>query len=146
MTVSPSENAARRDPSATSQFLRFFVVGGFAATINFGSRMLLNRWMPFAAAIVVAYCFGLVTAFLLNRRFVFPGATNRLHQQLFWFVAVNVVALTQTLLVSLLFADYVLPSLNIVWHTEEIAHAIGIVTPIFTSYVGHKRLSFNATR
>jgi putative flippase GtrA len=127
---------------ASSQFLRFLVVGGFAAAVNFCSRIVLSLWLPYAPAIVIAYLFGLTTAFLLNRRFVFTGATNRLHHQMFWFVAVNALALAQTLLVSLLFADYLLPRFGISWHAETIAHAIGVVTPVFTSYVGHKRLSF----
>ena len=131
-----------REPAAASPFLRFLAVGGFAAAINFGSRIALSRWLPYSAAIVTAYLLGLITAFVLNRLFVFTGATNRLHQQMVWFVAVNVVALLQTLLVSLLFQKVVLPWLGIYWHADEIAHAWGIVTPIFTSYLGHKHLSF----
>ena len=132
-----------REPTAASPFLRFLAVGGFAATVNFGSRIVLSRWLPYSVAIVVAYLLGLITAFVLNRLFVFTGATNRLHQQMFWFVAVNAVALLQTLLVSLLFQKVVLPWLGIDWHADEIAHACGIVTPIFTSYLGHKHLSFS---
>jgi putative flippase GtrA len=119
------------------------MVGGFAAALNFGSRILLSRWLPFAAAVVLAYVIGLVTAFLLNRRFVFTGATNRLHHQMFWFLTVNAIALAQTLLVSLVFLRYVLPLLHVDWHAEEIAHAFGIVTPVFTSYLGHAHLSFS---
>jgi len=132
-----------RAPEGREQFLRFLVVGGFAAALNFGSRIVLSRWLHFAVAIVIAYLIGLITAFLLNRRFVFTGATNRLHHQMFWFVAVNSLALAQTIVVSLLCLHYVLPSLGIHWHTEEIAHAAGVVTPIFTSFIGHKRLSFS---
>lgn len=127
---------------ASAQFLRFLAVGGFAALVNFVSRIVLSRWLPYSAAIVIAYLLGMATAFVLNRLFVFTGATNRLHQQMFWFVAVNAAALLQTLLVSLLFRHVILPWLGIVWHANEIAHAFGVVTPIFTSYVGHKRLSF----
>lgn len=127
-----------------NQFLRFLLVGGIAAAVNFSSRIVLNLWMPYSPAIVTAYGCGLITAFLLNRRFVFTGAANHLHHQAFWFLVVNLLAVAQTLLVSLLFADYVLPRLGVTWHAREIAHAIGIVTPIFTSYVGHKKLSFPA--
>jgi putative flippase GtrA len=128
------------------QFVRFLLVGGFAAALNFGSRIVLSFWLPFAAAVVLAYLIGLVTAFLLNRRFVFTDATNRLHHQMFWFVAVNAIALAQTLLVSLVVLRYVLPALGISWHAEEIAHAFGVVTPIATSFLGHKHFSFKATR
>ena len=146
MNIEPTNRSTDAVPAdrveAPSQFLRFLVVGGFAAAVNFGSRIVLSHWLPYVTAIVSAYLLGLVTAFVLNRLFVFTGATNRLHLQMFWFVMVNAVALLQTLLVSLLFKYVVLPWLGIGWHAEEIAHAFGVVTPIFTSYFGHKHFSF----
>jgi putative flippase GtrA len=146
-----ADQAAQAVPATPSslvgaQFLRFLIVGGIAALVNFGSRIVLSLWLAYAPAIVIAYLFGLTTAFLLNRRFVFTGATNRLHHQMLWFIAVNVVALSQTLLVSLLLADYLLPRLGMTWHAETIAHAVGVVTPVFTSYLGHKHLSFGNRR
>jgi|SRR5580765_8599585 putative flippase GtrA len=132
-----------RTVPVANRFFRFIVVGGIAAAVNFGSRIVLSRWLHYAPAIVVAYLAGLFIAFLLNRRFVFAEATNRLHHQMFWFIVVNVFALAQTLIVSLLFARYVLPYVGITQHNEEIAHAFGIVVPIFSSYIGHKRLSFS---
>lgn len=125
-----------------SQFFRFLLVGGIAASINFFSRIALSDYVAYAVAIVFAYLLGLITAFSLNRWLVFTGATNRLHRQMLWFVAVNLVALAQTLAVSLAFAKYLLPYLHIEWHAPEIAHAFGIITPVFTSYIGHKRFSF----
>lgn len=122
--------------------VRFVLAGGTAALVNFGARALLSLHFPYAIAIVLAYCLGMATAFMLNRRFVFRGSANRLHQQVAWFVAVNLLAMTQTLLVSLLLADVVLPRLGVTWHAEELAHAAGILIPIFTSYMGHKHWTF----
>ncbi len=73
---------------------------------------------------------------------VFRGSSNRLHQQIAWFVTVNALALLQTLVVSLLLADILLPWFGVTWHVAEIAHAAGIVVPIFTSYMGHKKWTF----
>lgn len=125
-----------------TQFARFLAVGGIAAGVNFASRIVLSNYLPYSAAIVLAYCCGLVTAFALNRRYVFTDATNQVHHQAFWFILVNVVALAQTLVVSLVLAEFILPWLHFVWHRAEVAHAIGVITPVFTSYVGHKRFSF----
>ena len=121
---------------------RFVLAGASAAMVNFFSRVLLSFFLPYAAAIVIAYAIGMATAFLLNRQFVFKGATNRLHEQVAWFIAVNALAAAQTLIVSLALADYILPWAGITWHAHELAHAAGIVAPIFTSYVGHKRFTF----
>ena len=122
--------------------LRFLLAGGAAAALNFLSRIALSLLLPYPVAVVLAYFFGMTTAFLLNKRFVFPGSTNPLHQQMLWFVTVNLLALLQTLAVSLLLADFLLPYAGVTWHANEIAHAVGIVTPILTSYVGHRRFTF----
>jgi len=127
---------------AISRPARFVLAGAVAASVNFGSRVLLSLALPFAAAIVCAHALGMATAFVLIRQFVFKEATNRLHEQLAWFIAVNVLAAIQTLIVSLALADFVLPWAGVSWHAHEIAHAAGILAPIFTSYVAHQRLTF----
>ena len=128
------------------QFLSFAVAGGIAALANFLSRIVFSWWMPYAPAIVLAYAVGMLTAFLLNRQFVFRDAANSLQSQMLMFCLVNVAAVIQTLLVSLAFAYYVLPALNVVAHRQEIAHAIGVAVPIFTSYIGHRRWTFRSQR
>jgi putative flippase GtrA len=122
----------------------FLVAGGIAAAVNFLSRIALNWWMPYAAAIVVAYVLGMVTAFVCNRLFVFTTANNRLHHQMFWFVVVNIAAVLQTLIISLLLAEVAFPRLGFQWHPETVAHAIGVLVPVVTSYIGHKHLSFRS--
>lgn len=118
------------------------MAGAAAAIVNFGARLALSFWLPYAVAIVLAYCLGMATAFVLNRRFVFRAATTSLFQQVLWFVAVNMIALAQTLAISLLLANLVLPGIGLNWHAEEFAHAVGIAVPILTSYVGHKKWTF----
>jgi putative flippase GtrA len=124
------------------QFALFVFMSGVAAIVNFGSRFLFSHWMSFGPAIVAAYLCGMATAFALNRLFVFREATNALHHQAMWFTIVNLVALIQTLAVSLLLADYIFPKIQFHWHMESIAHAIGVAAPVVTSFIGHKRLSF----
>lgn len=129
------------------QMLRFVAVSAIAAALNFSSRVVFSAWLPYPAAITLAFFVGLTTAFVLNRRFVFQASTNRLEVQMFWFTLVNLFALAQTLLVSLLFADVLLPGIGIRAHAQEYAHALGIVVPILTSYFGHKHFSFrNSSR
>lgn len=124
------------------QFLAFIVTGGFAAAVNFGSRIVYNHWTDYSTAIVLAYLTGMVTAFVLARAFVFRGSSQALHRSALCFVLVNVAAVAQTWLVSMALAHYVLPALGITRHTRELAHAVGVAVPVFTSYIGHKRWSF----
>jgi putative flippase GtrA len=123
-------------------FPLFLLAGGIAALANIGSRYLFGFLMPYVPSIVLAYLVGMATAFLLNRRYVFTSAGNALHQQIGWFCVVNVAALAQTLAVSLLLSRWLLPWLGWHWQAETVAHVVGVVVPVFTSYLGHKRLTF----
>jgi putative flippase GtrA len=124
------------------QFLVFLLTGGLAAAVNFGSRILFSHWMGYSTAIVLAYLVGMTTAFVLARQFVFKQGKQALHHSLLYFVLVNVVAVLQTWAVSMGLALYVLPALGVTRFVAEIAHAVGVVVPVFTSYLGHKHLSF----
>ena len=126
------------------QFVAFLVTGGIAALVNFGSRILLDQWMSYSAAIVLAYLCGMTTAFLLARAFVFTESQRSTTQSALWFAAVNVFAVFQTWAISLLLARYVLPWAGVTSHTETIAHAVGIMVPVVSSYYGHKHLSFRS--
>jgi putative flippase GtrA len=128
------------------QLLLFLIAGGTAACVNFGSRILLSEALSFVPAVMLAYVMGMITAFLLNRAFVFTGAANPVAQQARRFVLVNAAAILQTLAISLLLARIVLPALGIVAHAETIAHGFGVVVPVFTSYFLHKHYSFAAPR
>lgn len=124
------------------QFAQFVMVGGVAAAVNVGSRIVLNRWMPYSAAIVLAYICGMVTAFTLNRLFVFRETVNPLHHQAFWFTVVNLAAVVQTLVVSLFLARWLFPATGFHWHVDTVAHACGVAAPLITSFIGHKHLTF----
>lgn len=128
------------------QFILFVLTGGFAAIVNFASRILFSHWMSFSVAIVTAYLCGMLTAFVLNRLFVFREANNALHHQVFWFAIVNLAAVVQTLIASLLLADWIFPRIEFHWHPETIAHAIGVAIPVLTSFIGHKHLSFRSDK
>ncbi|CAM3750598.1 GtrA family protein [Paracidovorax anthurii] len=124
------------------QFLAFLVTGGVAALANFGSRIAFSHWMPFSAAVVAAYGVGMCTAFVLARAFVFKASTQPAHKSAMFFVLVNLLAVAQTWAVSIAVLRWVLPALGVTAFAPEIAHAVGVVVPVFTSYLGHKRWSF----
>ncbi len=126
----------------SKQFILFLVTGGAAALINFSSRIFYNHWVSFSSAIVLAYLTGMATAFLLARWLVFKQTQHSFSQSALIFTAVNLVAVLQTWLISIGLALFVLPSMGVTNWVAEIAHAIGVVVPVFTSYFGHKHFSF----
>jgi putative flippase GtrA len=127
---------------AGRQFARFLVVGGVAAIVNYSSRFVFSLWVAFPVAIVLAYGAGMVTAFVLMRRYVFDAHRRSFAPQVWKFVLVNCLAVLQTLAVSLLLARWVLPALGIVWQVEALAHAVGVLVPVATSFMLHKQATF----
>ena len=127
---------------ASRQFISFVITGGIAAAVNFGSRIVYSVWVDFSIAVVLAYLTGMVTAFILARIFVFTTSNTTLHRSALLFVVVNVFAILQTWAVSMFLAYWGLPALGVDAFVEEIAHGVGVLVPVFTSYLGHKHWSF----
>jgi len=124
------------------QFLVFLLTGGTAAAVNFVSRIVYSNWLGFSSAVILAYMTGMVTAFVLAKLFVFRESQQSVHRSAMYFVLVNLVAILQTWAISMGLAYYVLPSMGVTLYAREIAHAVGVAVPVFTSYIGHKRWSF----
>lgn len=126
----------------TSEFLRFLMAGGVAAAANYGSRFLFSNWVSYPVAIVLAYLVGMVTAFLLMRAYVFSPGANALGVQIARFVGVNLLAVLQTLIISIVLARWALPAMGIHEQAEALAHLAGVAVPVVTSYFGHKLATF----
>ncbi|WP_454692325.1 GtrA family protein [Achromobacter aloeverae] len=122
-------------------FGRFLLAGGIAAAANYGSRFVFSIWLPYAWAIVCAYIVGMIVAFLLMRGFVFQATGRDLGAQVVKFTAINLLAVVQTLVISLGLVRWVFGPLNIP-HAEAAAHLIGVLFPVITSYAGHKLATF----
>jgi putative flippase GtrA len=129
-------------PARKDSVVGYLASGGIAAAANYGSRFVFSAFLPFEAAVVAAYAVGMVTAFVLMRRFAFQAATGSTRAQLTGFCLVNLAAALQTLAVSSLLARLVLPAAGVPGDHEAISHAVGVAVPVLTSYFGHRYLSF----
>jgi putative flippase GtrA len=128
----------------SKEFLKFLLTGGFSAVINFSSRFIYNIFVSFELSIIFAYITGMITAFILFKIFVFKHSSNSFLKEVFWFIAINLVALIQTYYISILLKYYIFLNIAFNFYPEAIAHAIGIIFPVFTSFIGHKYLSFKS--
>lgn len=126
----------------TPEFLRFLVAGGIAAGANFGSRFAFSSFLDYGFAVFFAYLVGMLVAFLLMRGHVFDANNGPLAPQVMKFIGVNFVAVLQTLVISLVLARWLLPSFGLVDHAEALAHLVGVLVPVVTSYFGHKFFTF----
>ena len=130
-----------------NRFIRFLLAGGLAAICNFGSRFLYSMFVDFSLAVVLAFMTGLTVGYLLNKRFVFTNSGNTPAQEMLWFLGVNLLALAQTWGLSVYLAAWLANDLfapnpmGNQW-AEAIAHGAGVLLPVFTSYWGHRYLTF----
>ena len=125
-----------------NQFLRFLIAGGMAAGANFGSRFIFSNFFDYSEAVFLAYLVGMLVAFVLMRGHVFQANNGQLFYQVSKFAGVNILALLQTVGISLVLARWVLPSIGVVDYAEALAHLVGVLVPAVTSYFGHKFLTF----
>ena len=133
-------NAAKIPP-----FIRFLAVGGTAAALNIGLRAFLGLFLAFEWAVVCAYLIAMTTAFIGNRRWVFPVDTD--WRLAYWrFFVVNLAALAQVWLISVGLYRLIFPMIGFTWHAELIAHILGVLSPVVTSYYAHKHYSFKSSR
>jgi len=126
----------------SKEFILFICSGGIAAVANFLSRIFLNNFLSFSISILIAYCIGMVVAYILMKFYVFKSSKNTNRKSSLYFFLINLLAVLQTWAVSLYLANYLLPGLNVQHNINELAHAVGVVIPVITSYYGHKLITF----
>jgi len=130
----------------SKQFISFLVVGGFSAIINFGSRFFYDNYTSFGNAVILAYITGMITAFTLSKIFVFKESVNSTKKEFFYFTLVNIVAVIQTYIISIGFAEYIFPKIMFNFYPHSVGHAIGVIFPVFTSFIGHKYFTFKGDK
>ena len=138
-TTRPEAPAAQ---SPRREFLRFLITGGVAALVNVVSRVGFSQLLRFELAVLLAYGVGMLTAYVLARKFVFLQSRTSVRRSFAAFALVNLFAVLQTWLVSVGLRNWLLPLLGIVVLRDLIAHGIGVAVPVLSSYFGHKHISF----
>ena len=130
------------DQLFASQFARFLLTGGIAAGVNIASRWIFSHFIGYSLAILAAYLCGMTTAWMLSRLYVFAPSGRTRRDEYVRFALVNVIAAAQVWVISVILANHVFPAVDFNFHPEDVAHIVGVIAPIFTSYVGHKHFSF----
>jgi putative flippase GtrA len=125
-----------------SPFIGFAIVGAVAAATNVVARIAFQIVVPYEIAILLAFPFGLTTAFILNSRYVFGTGQSGASTAYWRFTFVNLVALVQVWIVSVFLDRVAFPGLGFTWHEETTAHTLGVLSPVITSYFAHKHFSF----
>lgn len=124
--------------------VRFLMVGGAAAALNWLVRFPLSAVLPYAVAVLGAAAIGMAFGFVAYRRFVFTGSDRSGSAQLRDFLLVNGVTTILVTVVAMLSRE-ALVLLVAMGTAEALAHAIGIGAGAVGNYVGHGRITFRST-
>lgn len=125
----------------TKQFLGFLLVGGVAALLHWLSRIMLSNWMSFSSAVVIAYLFGILTAFILNSFFVFPKSDKPKIKQARDFIFTNLCFFPIAWIAAIGF-NRLLQSFGISSYSELISHGIAVGLPMFATFLIYKFFAF----
>lgn len=127
----------------------YFCAALSAMIVNVASRFVLSKWIPFAAAVFIAYWIGHIVNFVISNTIVFKGKEERSTGTTFIkFTLVACAGLLVTFLISLL-ARFVLQGLFPSWRLnlrETLAHLVGIGCSFVFNYIGHIFFSFKNLR
>ena len=147
--MAASEKAAEESSGrkGTRELIRFLVFGTLAALINWLARFPLSLFLPFEIAVLGAYAVGMLSGFLLYRRYVFPASSRSLRSQAANFLLVNAVGAVVVVVLAKVLSHHLLPLIFADRDLcEAIGHGIAIGTSAATSFVGHKFLTFASPR
>jgi len=124
------------------QFILFIITGGTSAVINILSRIILSEFFSFEFAILISYGIGMITAFSLAKRFVFLNSKKSTKKSFPAFALVNLISVIQTFFVSIFIKNWLIIFLDNLSFVELIAHTCGLGVLVFTSFYGHKYITF----
>ena len=124
------------------QFFYFILTGGLAALVNIITRFIFSFFFNFTLSIFLSYLIAMVFAYYLAGRFVFKKSKKPIYSSFALFSLINLLAICQTLLISIITREYLSGKMINFQYINLISHTLGVTTPVFTSFIGHKYFSF----
>ena len=121
-----------------SNFAFYVLIGGFATIIDFSVLYSLTEYfnVNYFYSAAIAYCFGMLTNFYLNKKYNFKNKSKKIVHQagLFFIIASIGLAINQ-------FVIWFLVSVFGVWYIT--AKLVSVIVVLFWSFNGHKRFTFH---
>ena len=123
------------------QFIGFVSVGLFAALLHWAARIFLSYWLSFSYAVMIAYCVGMIVAFVLNRFFVFPKSNRPISKQARDFTLTNLLFFPVVWLLAIKINNKLF-TMGVSIYNEEISHAVAISIPMLATFLIYKFFAF----
>lgn len=129
----------------STQFLRFLLVGGFAALVNFFSRFFFRQFFLYVVSVAFAFSVGTIISFILNKIFTFKSFEERTVVQLIKFIIIAISSIfLATFIAWLGMVVYRLLQISFISskQMESIAHIIAIGVTTLYNFLTMKYFSF----
>lgn len=125
-----------------SPFAGFLVVGVISTLCNLGSRYAFQRFSSYEVALIGANTVGVLSAFFLNRWYVFKSGDAPVAGELLRFTLVNLAGIALSWVTSVVLYRHLFPAISFGWRPDLVAHAIGIAVPTVPNYLAHRHWTF----
>ena len=126
------------------KFVRFVFAGGVSVLFNLCARAIFSLFFSYQIAIVLAYVIGMATAWFLMRILVFQTTKQRADGEIMRFLLVNIIGLAQVSVISSLLVGRVDKMVNNIATSEALAHLLGLISIVFTSYILHSKFTYSS--
>jgi putative flippase GtrA len=129
----------------SKQFLRFLLVGGIAGLANFLSRFAFQIFFSYTLSVALAFSFGTVISFILNRSYTFAAYDEKAMIQFIKFILIAIVGIALAAVIAWLgMVIYKALKIGLVneKQMESIAHIIAIFLITFYNFLAMKYFSF----
>jgi len=135
-----------KDKSTNKEFILFILTGGLSAIINLSSRIIISNFLGFEISVLISYLIGMITAYYLAKKYVFLNSKKSYKKSLPIFALVNFVAVLQTFFISKYTRIWLMNIFNNLMIIDFISHLCGVIFPIFSSFFGHKYITFGNSK
>ncbi len=129
----------------SASFARYVLCGGVSSMVNIAVRLAASQVMAFELAVAAAYGAGMVTAFILYRRFVFNDYSPLVRRQFLLFCAIYMAWFPLSWLMAVGLRALLMPVMP-KQPAEFAAHVIAILVPVVANYAISKFLVFTGGR
>ena len=135
-----------KDKLTNKEFILFILTGGLSATINLSSRIIISNFLIFEISVLISYLIGMITAYYLAKKYVFLNIKKSYKKSFPIFALVNFVAVLQTFLISKYIRIWLMNLFDNYITIDFILHLCGVIFPIFSSFFGHKYITFRNSK
>tara|TARA_B100001123_G_scaffold372035_1_gene435679 strand:+ start:32251 stop:32724 length:474 start_codon:yes stop_codon:yes gene_type:complete len=127
----------------SAQFIKFVFAGGLGAFSNWSTRLFIRNLvgLDFLESTLIAYVVGLIVAFFLYRKYVFPYSYLTFKTQSIRFLIIN-LSFLPVMVFLLSFFTGIFLSLGLTSFSEPLAHAFSLGLPALVTFFLYKFIAF----